>query len=1106
MPLPTRQEPFNLSNVYILRRLMLGCFSPDVPLSAILCALSVREWSVGSGMERLWKNLGIRLGSLSWPAALIAILILRAVVSFTAKPGSSWLAYGGISYFLLLLLATGFAIRNGIQNTLGGRPFWVLLGIGYALWVLDQSIFLVHEFVLHTDVPDNSIADPVLFLHLVPFMAAAAIFPAPHAPAPRLYRVLSNFLLLLFFWAFLYAYAVFPYQYLFFNTTTYALRFDILYLVENVVLVALVGILSLRVQYPWKMIYLHLLGASALYALSSAVANTAIDTGGYVYGKLYGLGLTAAACWFVWVPVRGRQITTAEARTARFDTSRGTQQSTWAMLVVVIISVPLVWELFQKDEPAGMRRFRLLVAVAAIVCLATVAYIREHFAKSELISQLSLANDRLNLALEAGKSLGWEWDLKTGRLSWFGDLQPIFGIPFDTFIGQDEDFYRYVHPEDRQMVARANSEARQSRKPYAAEFRVVRPDGTVRWVAATGQFYYLANGDPERMLGMAVDVTERREVQEALHLFRKLIDQSSDAIEVVDPETLRFLDVNERSCRDLGYTRDELLELKVADIDPMNESRILRIANELAQSGFVTFESLHQRKDGSTYPVEINIKRVDLARAYNVTIVRDITERKRVEEVLRGKSEELAEAQRLARLGSWHWDARTDTMTWSEELYSIYGVDPKLPPPSHEQHLSLFTAESWNRLQDAVRSTLQTGTPYELDLEFIGAGPTKWMTSRGETLRDTEGKIVGLRGTAQDITARKLAAEALHVSEEKLRLILESTAEAIYGSDLQGSCTFCNPACLRLLGYERADDLLGQDMHRLIHQTRADGTPFPVEECPIFRTTRTGQGVHVYDEVLWRANGTSFPAEYWCYPQWKGQQVVGTVVAFFDITARKLADAALAGVSGKLIEAQEQERRRIARELHDDIGQRLALLSIQLAQFRQSYSNQPDFTGRIDQLQTQTSEIAADVQSLSHELHSSKLQYLGLAAALKGFCQEFSEQQKVEVDFKSHDLPTPVSPDASLCFFRVLQEALHNAAKHSAVRHFEVRLWGTPDEIHLTISDSGVGFDVEATKASRGLGLISMQERLKLLNGTLAIESQLQRGTTIHASVPIDRI
>jgi signal transduction histidine kinase len=123
---------------------------------------------------------------------------------------------------------------------------------------------------------------------------------------------------------------------------------------------------------------------------------------------------------------------------------------------------------------------------------------------------------------------------------------------------------------------------------------------------------------------------------------------------------------------------------------------------------------------------------------------------------------------------------------------------------------------------------------------------------------------------------------------------------------------------------------------------------------------------------------------------------------------------------------------------------------------------------------------------------------------MRGFCREFGEQQKVEIDFQTHDLPSPLSPDISLCFFRVLQEALHNSAKHSGVRHFEVRLWGTSNEIHLTVSDSGAGFDREAAKTSPGLGLISMEERLKLLNGTLSIDSQFKRGTTVHARVPLN--
>jgi signal transduction histidine kinase len=173
-----------------------------------------------------------------------------------------------------------------------------------------------------------------------------------------------------------------------------------------------------------------------------------------------------------------------------------------------------------------------------------------------------------------------------------------------------------------------------------------------------------------------------------------------------------------------------------------------------------------------------------------------------------------------------------------------------------------------------------------------------------------------------------------------------------------------------------------------------------------------------------------------------------------------------------------------------------------MQQLRENPLVLPEVRSRTGELQKQISEIATDIQSLSHELHSAKLQYLGIAGAMRGFCQEFGEQQKVEIDFQTDDLPSPLSPDISLCLFRVLQEALHNAAKYSGVRHIEVRLWGTSDEIHLTVMDSGGGFDREAAKEGRGLGLISMEERLKILKGTLSIESQPRRGTTVHARVP----
>jgi PAS domain S-box-containing protein len=417
---------------------------------------------------------------------------------------------------------------------------------------------------------------------------------------------------------------------------------------------------------------------------------------------------------------------------------------------------------------------------------------------------------------------------------------------------------------------------------------------------------------------------------------------------------------------------------------------------------------------------------------------------------------------------------------------SHYEIFPDMPERWKEVHCRGLQGETLRADED----------------RWDGQDGPHWARWEVRPWKTPDGTVGGILILAEDITRRKQMQEALREGEDKLRLLLDSTAEAIYGIDLEHRCTFCNPACLRTLGYEHVDEVLGKNIHNLIHHHRADGTLFPVEECRVHRVTRTGEGVHAEDEVFWRANGASFPAEYWSYPQRRGHEVVGAVVAFMDITDRKLAEAALANVSRKLIEAEEQERTRIGRELHDDIGQRLALLVVELHQLHENSLILPDVRSRMGELQKQTSEIAADVQSLSHELHSAKLQYLGIAGAMRGFCREFGEQQKVEIDFQTRDLPTPLSADISLCLFRVLQEALHNSAKHSGVRHVEARLWGTSEEIHLTVMDSGAGFEREAAKTSKGLGLISMEERLRLVKGTLSIDSQPKRGTIIHARVP----
>jgi signal transduction histidine kinase len=157
----------------------------------------------------------------------------------------------------------------------------------------------------------------------------------------------------------------------------------------------------------------------------------------------------------------------------------------------------------------------------------------------------------------------------------------------------------------------------------------------------------------------------------------------------------------------------------------------------------------------------------------------------------------------------------------------------------------------------------------------------------------------------------------------------------------------------------------------------------------------------------------------------------------------------------------------------------------------------------MDAIRNQAVEALNDVKSLAHELYSPRLEYLGIAAVMSSFCKEFGERKRVEIDFRSDALPSAIPTEISLCLFRVLQEGLHNALQHSGVRQVDARLWATSDEIQLTISDRGAGFDIETAKTSRGLGLNRMRERLKLVKGNLSIDSQPKRGTTIRARVPL---
>jgi PAS domain S-box-containing protein len=340
--------------------------------------------------------------------------------------------------------------------------------------------------------------------------------------------------------------------------------------------------------------------------------------------------------------------------------------------------------------------------------------------------------------------------------------------------------------------------------------------------------------------------------------------------------------------------------------------------------------------------------------------------------------------------------------------------------------------------------------------------------------------------------------ESLKKGDEHLNQLLETTKVVVWEAEAESwRFTYVSEQAMKMLGYPTDQwcepDFLALHIHR--HDL----------ERTLSLCLKQSQVADQYDltfrmlandgRVVWLRNLVRVARE-----NGKPKRMRGFMI---DITERKRSEEALREISGRLIAAQEEERRRVASELHDDVNQKMLLLSIGLEQLGQEIQKPLNLRRRFQKLQIQAQEISADIDRLSYKLHPSKLDYLGLGAAVKDLCEALSDSRKLRIEVHQIGFPATLPKVVTLCVFRIVQEALRNCVRHSGAQTAQVVLEKTSDAIRLSVSDNGCGFDTESGLVTKGLGLVSMRERLNVVGGEMHIYSQPLHGTRIEVSVPL---
>ena len=723
--------------------------------------------------------------------------------------------------------------------------------------------------------------------------------------------------------------------------------------------------------------------------------------------------------------------------------------------------------------------------------------------------EMRINKARLELALSASGQGLWDWDIPSDTTFLSDEYYKLTGYTAGQVIPNLAFFKSIMHPDDYPVVEKAMSEHIAGMTEYSViEYRMTTKQGILKWIKGIGKVVeWDADGNPLRMMGIISDISEQKNIEAALRLSeeRMRVGLKAANIAVFNQDlNLRYTWICQPQ---LGYTYEEVIGCTDAELLPPEAAKhVKELKQRVLDTGRKEHAEISVASDGVTAIYDFVAEPIVNEHGEIIGLTgasHDITKFKYAEEQVR-KSE--SEFRMLAEsMPQIVWITRPDGWNtyFNQRWIDFTGLS--LEESYGEGWIKPFHPEDKQKAWEAWQNAIQNGTVYSLECRLRGKdGVYVWWLIRGVPVHDERGKVVKWFGTCTDINESKRVETELRQSEEKWRSLFAILPVGVSVLDENHNLFEFNSALEKIL------DLTGKDLLDKRFQRRTyihtDKTIMLPEEYASTRALREQKNIEHVEMGIVKENGETIWTDVSAalLPFRDGTAVVVTT----DITERKLVETELKKSKDqleqlykRLNQIREEERAFISREIHDELGQLLTALKMELNRIRDEVNVSPDSKNRLLGALKLVNELIKKTQKLSSDLRPGILDDLGLIPAIEWYSQEFQKRTSIVCCLELEEVGITQS-EISLALFRILQEALTNIIRHANAKKATIHLYSSSDQLCLVISDNGVGIDEEKIHAKESLGLNGVRERLKQFNGNLQVISVKNKGTQLTISIP----